>query len=257
MGRIFEGRDLTRVLGSHTATFAKITSVPAEMVQPGEEPQLTTEVRTDLFSIAHNALANAFLHAHAGRVEVRLDFEADGTRLSVSDDGVTSRRPGETAVPQRSGRCPCGAMSSRKRFARSSSSAPVARASIAVPGEDSYERGCSRLIRSAQPAWPPAVGACCILPVESHRAEENPVPTCAKWDPKDGAVGRSRAAAAAREPCVRALKAGGRRAHRARAWRDAGGREAAPPGGGPRERHQAPLLVESPRSLVWKRTGRV
>ena len=49
---------------------------------------LTTEVRTGLFSIAHNALANAFLHAQAGRVEVRLDFQADGTRLSVSDDGV-------------------------------------------------------------------------------------------------------------------------------------------------------------------------
>ena len=88
MGRIFEGRDLARVLGSHTATFAKITSVPAEMAQSGEEPQLTTEVRTGLFSIAHNALANAFLHAQAGRVEVRLDFQAHGTRLSVSDDGV-------------------------------------------------------------------------------------------------------------------------------------------------------------------------
>ena len=44
--------------------------------------------RTGLFSIAHNALANAFLHAQAGWVEVRLDFQADGTRLSVSDDGV-------------------------------------------------------------------------------------------------------------------------------------------------------------------------
>ena len=42
MGRIFEGRDLARVLGSHTATFATITSVPAELVQSGEEPQLTT-----------------------------------------------------------------------------------------------------------------------------------------------------------------------------------------------------------------------
>ena len=88
MGRIFEGRDLGRVLGAHTATFAKITSVPAEMLQNGREPPLSTEVRTGLFSIAHNALANAFLHSQAGRVEVRLDFEAGGTRLSVSDDGV-------------------------------------------------------------------------------------------------------------------------------------------------------------------------
>ena len=88
MGRIFEGRDLARVLGAHTATFAKIASIPAEMVQSGDEPPLATEVRTGLFSIAHNALANAFLHARASRVEVRLDFEADGIRLSVSDDGV-------------------------------------------------------------------------------------------------------------------------------------------------------------------------
>ena len=88
MGRIFEGRDLARVLGGHTGTFSKITSVPAEMVQSGEEPPLAPEVRTGLFSIAHNALTNAFMHAQAGRVEVRLDFEPDLVRLSVSDDGV-------------------------------------------------------------------------------------------------------------------------------------------------------------------------
>ena len=88
MGRIFEGRDLVRVLGAHTATFAKITSVPAEMVQSGDEPQMPAEVKTGLFSIAHNALANAFLHAQAGKVEVRLDFESERIRLAVSDDGV-------------------------------------------------------------------------------------------------------------------------------------------------------------------------
>ena len=88
MARIFEGRDLARVLGAHTATFARITSVPAEMVQSGREPPLSGEVRTGLFSIAHNALANAFLHSQAARVEVRLDFETDTVHLSVSDDGV-------------------------------------------------------------------------------------------------------------------------------------------------------------------------
>ena len=56
--------------------------------QSGTEPPLAVETRARLFSIAHNALTNAFLHAHAGRVEVRLDFEADGIRLSVSDDGI-------------------------------------------------------------------------------------------------------------------------------------------------------------------------
>ena len=87
-GHILEGRELGRVLWSHCATFEKITDVPAEMSQSGTEPPLATETRARLFSIAHNALTNAFLHARPGRVEVRLSFEADQTRLAVSDDGV-------------------------------------------------------------------------------------------------------------------------------------------------------------------------
>ena len=87
-GLIFEGRELGSVLWSHCATFEKITGVTARMSQSGTEPPLAMEKRSRLFSIAHNALTNAFLHARPGRVEVRLDFEADGIRLSVSDDGV-------------------------------------------------------------------------------------------------------------------------------------------------------------------------
>ena len=87
-GHIFEGRELGRVLWSHYATFERITAVPATMSQSGTEPPLATEVRARLFSIAHNALTNAFVHARPGRVEVKLDFEADHIRLSVSDDGV-------------------------------------------------------------------------------------------------------------------------------------------------------------------------
>ena len=58
------------------------------MAQSGTEPLLPLETRTRLFSIAHNALTNAFRHARPGRVETRLDFEAGWIRLSVSDDGV-------------------------------------------------------------------------------------------------------------------------------------------------------------------------
>ena len=87
-GNILEGRELGRVLWSHCATFERITGVPAGMSQSGTEPPLTTETRARLFSIAHNALTNAFLHARPGRVEVRLSFEAGQIRLAVSDDGV-------------------------------------------------------------------------------------------------------------------------------------------------------------------------
>ena len=87
-GHILEGRELGRVLWSHCATFERITGVDTEMSQSGTEPPLTTETRGRLFSIANNALTNAFLHARPGRVEVSLSFEADQIRLSVSDDGV-------------------------------------------------------------------------------------------------------------------------------------------------------------------------
>ena len=88
MGRIFEGRELARTLDSHVATFTAVTSVPAELTQTGVEPPLSTEARSLLFSIAHNALTNAFRHAGAGRVLVGLDFGEDELRLSVSDDGM-------------------------------------------------------------------------------------------------------------------------------------------------------------------------
>ena len=86
-GQLFEGRELGRVLWSHTDNFSKTASIPAELLQAGTEPPLAVETKARLFSIAHNALTNAFLHAGANRVEVRLDFESGGLRLSVSDDG--------------------------------------------------------------------------------------------------------------------------------------------------------------------------
>ena len=88
MGRIFDGRELGRTLGSHVATFTQVTSVPAELVRNGVEPPLSVEARRLLFSIAHNALTNAFRHAEAGRVLVELDFGKDSLRLSVADDGI-------------------------------------------------------------------------------------------------------------------------------------------------------------------------
>ena len=88
MGRIFEGNELGWTLDSHVATFSTITSVSAELTQNGVEPPLSIEAKSQLFTIAHNALANAFRHAGASRVLVELDFGRDELRLSVSDDGV-------------------------------------------------------------------------------------------------------------------------------------------------------------------------
>ena len=88
MGRIFDGRELGRALDSHVATFTSVTSVPAEFTRNGTEPPLSIEAKSLLFSIAHNALTNAFRHSEASQVRIRLDFGRDELRLSVSDDGV-------------------------------------------------------------------------------------------------------------------------------------------------------------------------
>ena len=54
----------------------------------GVEPPQSIEDRSQLFTIAHNALTNAFRHAGASRVLIDLHFGQDELRLSVSDDGV-------------------------------------------------------------------------------------------------------------------------------------------------------------------------
>ena len=95
-GRIFEGMGLGEALSSHAYSFTAITSLPVEVVQDGDERDLPSAVRGQLFEIAHNAMTNVLLHAKASRVEVRLDFQADQLCLSVSDDGI--------GMPQEGGR---------------------------------------------------------------------------------------------------------------------------------------------------------
>ena len=86
-GQIFRGEDLGEVLEAHAATFTVITSVPAELVQQGREPAMSTIDKSLLFSIAHNAMTNVIRHAGAGRVVIGLDCTGEELRLSVSDDG--------------------------------------------------------------------------------------------------------------------------------------------------------------------------
>ena len=87
IGSIFEGRELSRVLGSHASAFTTITSIPTEVVQSGIEPRLPSITRRLLFSIAHNAMTNALRHSNATRVIISLGFEDSTLRMSISDDG--------------------------------------------------------------------------------------------------------------------------------------------------------------------------
>ena len=87
-GRIFEGMGLRAALSSHAYSFTAITSLPVAVEQDGDETDLPSAVRGQLFGIVHNAMTNVLLHARASRVEVRLDFQAGQLCLSVSDDGI-------------------------------------------------------------------------------------------------------------------------------------------------------------------------
>ena len=87
-GPIFEGREFGRVLRSHASTFTTITSIPTGVEQSGREPRLSNVTRGLLFSMAHNAMTNAFRHSRADRVTIALSFEADRLRMSVSDNGT-------------------------------------------------------------------------------------------------------------------------------------------------------------------------
>ena len=87
-GQIFRGEELGEVLEAHVGTFTVITSVPAELVQQGREPPMSTITRSLLFSMAHNALTNVIRHADASGVVISLECDEAELRLSVSDDGI-------------------------------------------------------------------------------------------------------------------------------------------------------------------------
>ena len=87
-GQLFSGGKLGEVLAAHADTFTVITAIPTELEQRGVEQPLSTITRSLLFSIAHNALTNAFRHSGADRVAISPEFGADCLRVSVSDDGI-------------------------------------------------------------------------------------------------------------------------------------------------------------------------
>ena len=87
MGLIFDGRELGQVLKSHAGTFTTITSVPTEVSLEGREPPLSPTNKGLLFSVAHNAMSNAFRHSECSSVTISLDCKTDHIRISISDDG--------------------------------------------------------------------------------------------------------------------------------------------------------------------------
>ena len=77
-----------RTLGDELATLASADSPPTFSVAvEGQTRDLHPIVRDEIYKIAAEALRNAFRHAHAGRVEVEIRYDAGQFRLRVRDDG--------------------------------------------------------------------------------------------------------------------------------------------------------------------------
>jgi len=67
------------------AEFEAGSGVPCRVMVTGEERDLGTDGRLTLYRVAQEALTNIRKHARAGRVEIRLSYEASGIRLAIED----------------------------------------------------------------------------------------------------------------------------------------------------------------------------
>jgi len=77
----------------------------------GDEPECALDAKEALYRIAQEALHNIVKHAHAQRVEVQLESDADAVVLTVRDDGrgfdTSDQFPGHVglhSMPQRAGK---------------------------------------------------------------------------------------------------------------------------------------------------------
>ena len=88
---------LAPALRAEINSFTERTGIPGRLVSVGAERRLGPERELALLRIAQEALRNVGQHAHAQRAVVRLQFDPNGVRLSITDDGqgVVKRRPDE------------------------------------------------------------------------------------------------------------------------------------------------------------------
>jgi two-component system sensor histidine kinase DegS len=79
---------LAESLQSQVREFTAVSGLEVELTAVGQEPRLPTATTTALYRIAQEALANAYRHAGASRIGIRLVFEERSVRLEVFDDGI-------------------------------------------------------------------------------------------------------------------------------------------------------------------------
>jgi signal transduction histidine kinase len=75
-------------LAGLAAEFERDSGLPCAFTVTGQQHALDPEARLALYRVAQEALTNVRKHSRAGRVDIRLGYEPDGTRLTVEDFGL-------------------------------------------------------------------------------------------------------------------------------------------------------------------------
>jgi PAS domain S-box-containing protein len=97
---ILDDLGLSPALRAEVNAFSQRTGIPARLVCVGTERRLGPDRELALLRIAQEALRNVSQHARAHRASVRLQFDVNRVRMSISDDGqgVDERRTAELAA---------------------------------------------------------------------------------------------------------------------------------------------------------------
>jgi signal transduction histidine kinase len=76
--------------------------ISINIINHGNKPLLSSDVRAVVFRIAQEAITNVVRHAHATKIDIQLDYSVDNIYLRVEDDGqgfntevVLKKKPGK------------------------------------------------------------------------------------------------------------------------------------------------------------------
>ena len=115
--RILDDLGLVPALEWMTEELAGQHKIDARAEVLGVEPVLSPEVQLLLFRIAQEALNNARRHAEASAVVVKLEFESDKLRMTISDNGKGFELPNQAEELASTGKLGIIGMHERARLA--------------------------------------------------------------------------------------------------------------------------------------------
>jgi len=80
--------DLSQVLASYARLVAQRANLQLNLVTQGEPHALSQPLCQSIFGVVQEGLNNVEKHAHAGRLQMTLNWSADSLSISLDDDGV-------------------------------------------------------------------------------------------------------------------------------------------------------------------------